>query len=82
MQPLLTKDSWLNPMWVLRVLPITATILVALAFFSHRETLRDVFLGGALGLLFTFCVFSFEIKTVVLKNKPQSSDVNRYSVTG
>jgi hypothetical protein len=73
----------LNPIWAVRGLPGAAMILVALAQFVLKTSpWHDMCLGGALGLLISTVVFSFEIKTVVLKNKPQPSDVNRYSVTG
>jgi hypothetical protein len=80
-QPLLTKDGWLNPIWVVRGLPIGGTLFVALAFFIKRPTFQGAFLGAALGLLLSYCVFSFQIKGVVLKDTPQPSDVQKYPIT-
>jgi hypothetical protein len=80
-QPILTEQSWLNPVWVVRGLPFAAMLSVAVALFTHSASLRDFCIGGALGLLVGFCLFSIQIKSVLLVDTPQPSDVNRYPIT-
>jgi hypothetical protein len=81
MTPLMTQDHWLNPIWTLRFFCVTPTLLVALAMLVFRSgTLHSMCLGGALGLLIGFCVFSTGIKRVVLKDTPQPADVEPHSI--
>ena len=81
-EPPSVKEPLVNPVWAVCGLPGAAAILVGLAEFVVKAApMHDMCLGGALGLLISFCAFSFGIKTVVLKNTPQPSDVNRYSLT-
>ncbi len=62
-------------------MPFAAMLLVAVAMWAHSEALRALCTGGALGLLIGFCVFSIQIKAVVLEDTPQPADVNRYPIT-
>jgi hypothetical protein len=76
------EEPLVNPIWAVRGLPGLATILVGLAQFVLKASpLHDMCLGGALGLLISSVVFSFSVKTVVLKDKPQPADVDRYSLS-
>lgn len=81
MTPLLTKDRYLNPIWPVRGFAAVSAILIALAQFLFKTgNVHDLCLGGALGLLIGLCVFSSGIKAVVLKNTPQPSDAEPYSI--
>lgn len=86
--PLRSETGYLNPIWLLRVLPALATVLIAVAFLTsnfptHRHVLiHNACLGGALGLMFSYCVFAFSsIRSVTLKTTPQPSDVNDLRIT-
>ena len=67
---------------VLRVMVLGATLLIAISVFAGRhETLSDFCAGAALGMLIGFCVYFTQFKAVVLKETPQPSDVQSYSIT-
>jgi len=77
----MTEDHWLNPIWTLRFFSVTPALLIGLAMlFPRSGTLHSMCLGGALGLLIGFCVFSTSIKGVTLKDTPQPSDVEAHSI--
>jgi hypothetical protein len=81
MTPLMTEDHWLNPIWTLRFFSVTPALLIGLAMlFSRFSTLHSMCLGGALGLLIGFCVFSTSIQRVTLKDTPQPADAEVHSI--
>lgn len=56
-------------------------VLVGMAMlFAKRENVHSVCLGGAFGVLIGYTVFSFGIKSVVLKHAEQAADVERYPI--
>ena len=76
--PTSQDEPLLSPFWVVRGFPVVITLLVAVAFFLHNDTVRSVCLGGALGLVISLTVYSFSIKGVILKQTEQASDVKSY----
>jgi hypothetical protein len=79
--PTSQDEPLLSPLWLIRGFPVVITLLVAVAFLLHNDTLRSVCLGGALGLLMGLTIYSFSIKGVILKQTEQPSDVKRYPLT-
>jgi len=63
---------------ILRALVIVVIVLLALGEFVIKAApLRDMCLGGALGLMVGVFFVSFQVKSVEFKNGPQPSDVTR-----
>jgi hypothetical protein len=56
-------------------------VLVGMAMlFAKHENVHSVCLGGAFGVLLGYTVFSFGIKSIVLRHAEQTSDVHRYPI--
>ncbi len=56
-------------------------VLVGTAMlFTKHENVHSVCLGGAFGVLLGYTVFSFAIKSIVLRNAEQATDVQRYPI--
>ncbi len=81
-KPLLTQDKWLNPIWLPRLLSTCAALLVGAAqWVLHPGNMQALCLGAALGLLVALTAFFWSsVDAVVLKNRPQPSDVAQNSI--
>lgn len=79
------EEPFVNPIWMFRIFPPAATVLVLLAMVVLKpETHADAHafcLGMAAGLLISFSVVCFQIRSVDMKDTKQPSDVERLPIT-
>ncbi len=77
----LTASRHRTAVWLARLLPLAAAILLAAALAVSKPTVHGFLVGAALGLLIGYCVYSFQIDSVTLKDTPQPSDVIPQRIT-
>ena len=74
-----------GPIWMFRLFPVLTMVLLALARLvfppSTHAKAHGFCLGAALGVMISFSLVCFQVKSVDLKDSPQPSDVEHLSIT-
>jgi hypothetical protein len=77
------SETFVHPIWLFRVVPslCLAALILAQTVAAHRPQWHDLLVGFATGLLVTLCVVGFSAKAIVMKDSPQTSDVQDLRIT-
>ena len=74
-----------GPIWMFRLFPVLTMVLLALALLVFKpEQHADAHafcLGAALGIMISFSIVCFQLRSVEMKDIDQPSDVHRLPIT-